>query len=129
MSAQKTSQVHRRPARGNRPELIVEIRERKPPEPTSEQALADLMRFVQGQAHQADVGLQMDQLLSDIRLLMDDELIASLEALEMNYVYGPDAQDFGTEKALPTRMLLDQLRNLQKTRLRDALARMKPQQN
>lgn len=87
--------------------------------------MADLMLFIQGQSHQPDASVQLDDITQDINLVMDDDLIEALSTLEEHYVYD---EGHASVHAVPAvyrvRELLNQLRALQKTRLRDALQRL-----
>jgi len=92
--------------------------------------LADLMLFVQGQEHQPDVGVQMGNICENIQLLMDDALIQALDRLLVVYTFVAEPDTKGTlQDVYPAQELLIMLRDLQKTRLRDALERFINQPN
>lgn len=120
MSGQRASTTTRTARKGNHPQVEVEVRTIS----STRDALADINRFIQGQAEQPDAPLQFDALLQDINLLMDDELIEALDHVEKGFAYNAarDADDM--ERAYPVRELLSKLRNLQKVRLRDAMQRL-----
>jgi len=91
---------------------------------STQDALADINRFIQGQADQPDAPLQFDALLQDINLLMDDELIEALDHMERRFAYCASSDEDDMQRAYPVRELLAKLRNLQKVRLRDAMQRL-----
>lgn len=94
--------------------------------PTSAEALRDLARYITGQEDKPDADLQLEDITQSIRHVMDDELLSSLEQVMEDALFSPQAaeHDEVMERYLPTYMMMKRMRELQKTRLRDALQRL-----
>ena len=92
---------------------------------TTEEALIDLGRYLTGQEHKPDVHLQMGAIIQDLNTVLDDEVLASMEQMFEDALFAPHVRlhDDVMNDYLPTFMLLKKLRELQKTRLRDAIER------
>lgn len=106
-------------------------REAKPPKttgaeapyrPTVEVVELDIRRFLTAVNDEPDVPVQEMALMEDIEAVLNDELIASLEAVLEDAIYGPDQDNPDRLNAYyTTQHLLKKLRLLQKCRLRDAV--------
>ena len=92
---------------------------------TTEEALHDLRLFIIGQEHMPDVPLQLEDINQDLNRIVDDEVVASLEQMFEDAVFAPSASQHDELMLgyLPAYQLLKKLRDLQKTRLRDAIER------
>lgn len=88
--------------------------------PVEKQA-ADLLNFINGQRHQPDVGLQHDDLRQTVMSVMDDELVSSMEAVVEDAIFSQHVNADRIQDYTEAYELLKKLRDLQKTRLRDAL--------
>jgi hypothetical protein len=93
--------------------------------PNTADALRDLARFIQGQEHMPDAALQFEDLVSDLDLILDDEVVASLEDMFEDCIFQdiPDGDSSFNMRKRKAFELMKKLRDLQKTRLRDAIAR------
>ncbi|MBL8000397.1 MAG: hypothetical protein JNL05_00430 [Flavobacteriales bacterium] len=87
----------------------------------SDQQARDLLNFVSGQDHQPDVALQHDDLRQTVVSVMDDELVSSMEAVVEDALFSDHVSVDRIQEYTEAYMLLKKLRDLQKTRLRDAL--------
>lgn len=93
---------------------------------STQEALSDIGRFITGQEDKPDADLQLEDITQSIRHVMDDELLSSLEQVVEDALFSPQAaeHDEVMERYLPTYMMMKRMRELQKTRLRDALQRL-----
>lgn len=76
MSTQKKASAKKKapkPGAGKRP--------KRPTYPTEQEALNDLVRFIRSQEHLPDVWLNEERLMSEVRMVSDNRLIASLKEL------------------------------------------------
>ncbi len=91
--------------------------------PTTADALRDLARYLEGQGAQPDAALQMEDIMQGVNAVLDDKLLSSLEeTLELALFREIDDHDQAfTLRLQPTYELLKKMRDLQKTRLRDAI--------
>lgn len=87
----------------------------------TEQQVNDLLNFLNGQEHLPDVSLQHDDLRQVITAVMDDELISSLDAVLEDAMFAPHMHPDRRDDYVATHQLLKKLRDLQKSRLRDAI--------
>lgn len=91
--------------------------------PDTAAALRDLARFIEGQEHMEDVPLLMQEVVDDLNRVLDNELLQSMETMYEWACYSDEAASSGLRELVPAFLLLKQLRDLQKTRMRDALKR------
>lgn len=93
--------------------------------PTKEAALHDLALYLSGQSHQPDADLQLEAIEQDLNNIVDDEVVSSLERTFEMAVFSSQVHthDQVMDELTPAHELLKKLRELQKTRLRDAISR------
>lgn len=90
---------------------------------TVEEAINDILRFLDGREHLPNVPLQEDMLLGGLRMLLDNKLLSCLEAWEEAAVYRDRMGiDEDTIRLYGHgREFINQLRSLHDARLRDAI--------
>ncbi len=93
---------------------------------TTEEGLRDLVQYVNGQIHQPDAPLQLEDIVGDLNGIIDDDLLASMEETFERAVFHrtTESHEVFMDRLVPNFHLVKKLRDLQKTKLRDAIARV-----
>lgn len=110
--------------RGRSATLSTARSRRVTPEQAMAHALDGLQQFIRGMDKLPDEAIQVDDLLLTVSEILDDKLIESMEFAFEHSLFSEVIEDPGVDALWPQWNMLQKLRDLQKIRLRDAMARM-----